>query len=181
MARNRRAKCPWRLRKAAQLEPGATTTWVSSGAGGRYLVSKIDDRGGEKSPPWRLTHQPSGAQALVWTRRAATELLRRLLTPPERESDRWVILPRPDLWRGQKAEGQVLFDRGTGRWWPRSPDKLVTGVQLEIMSRLCPLPVAPVPLPQMPEARAGESYQTELQAQDTSPAVPSRSRAADRR
>lgn len=121
------------MRKLPAPIPGAVRSYVSRGR--LFVLSLLNlHRLRSLTPSWRLLHRPSGAEAELWSYTTAVDLIRRIQSPPESETDRWVVLPRPEPFAGQ-----VLFDRASGRWFGRDRETPVRPEELEAMSQAMPI------------------------------------------
>lgn len=130
--RTKTADIPMRTMRTP--ERGALRSYTSRG--GVFVLSRLLPTKHSSTGAWRLTHQPSGAVSLVTSYGEGVQLIRRLQTTPaldEGAAQRFVILPRPE-----PMNGVVLFDRATGRWFPRWNELPVQQSELEHMALLQP-------------------------------------------
>lgn len=115
-------------------EHGALRSYTTRG--GAFILSRLSATKHSAAGAWRLTHQPSGAVSLVSSYADGVGLIRRLQTAPapgDGATQRFVILPRT-----APMGGAVLFDRATGKWFPRAPEHPVRQEELEGMVLLQP-------------------------------------------
>jgi hypothetical protein len=119
-----------RTRRMSTPELGAVRSYATIRGG--YVISLRSRAEHTRRDAWTVLHMPSGALTGVWSFGEAIALVRKLSTMPEDERARWVILPRD-------GGGQVLFDRASGQWWRRGPERPVTPAELEVMSHIRPL------------------------------------------
>ena len=120
-------------------EHGTLRSYATRGA--TFILSRLRATKHSAAGAWRLTHQPSGAVSMVRSYADGIALIRRLQSAPsadEGAAQRFVILPHDGGGDGSGGGGVVLFDRVTGKWFPRSIEQPIQQHELEGMARLQP-------------------------------------------